>query len=413
MIMVSSSSSSSYSWEESYHQTNAETAETFNEHDQDSMEIEENASSSSSSSTGSSTTATKVNSNTSTTTKTMTTRQSSSDTEADDDHETSCQQKRNDVMTKAGRQMSIQMVVGGNKTEDDDDDDDDERKNNPTNKSNDCFQRCFHFTLPSKEGARDHAQQQHGKHSWRVRALHFIHRPTVQRTLMLLLLLDVLILFAELFLLALYPQCHLVERDCIACCPNEQNNNDDTDERWLATVESSPRTSSSPESQHQSDSCDIGYIDTLGEPSCDDHKWEAVHQAEDTFFGMTVAILSLFLVENIVELMALTPAVFFRHVWYLSDFVIVFTSLTLELVFHWTTQHHTQATLGGSLVFFRLWRFLRISRTVSSKSRPSGRINSTTTSLSMHVKWKIGCCNNNNDDDDIPKLLRCLILTNE
>ncbi|KAG7363707.1 ion transport protein [Nitzschia inconspicua] len=260
-------------------------------------------------------------------------------------------------MTKAGRQMSIQMV-GENKTEDDDDN---ERKNNPTNKSNCCFQRCFHCTLPSKEGARDHAQQQHGKHSWRVRALHFIHRPTVQRILMLLLLLDVLILFAELFLLALYPQCDLVERDCIACCPNELNNNDVTeDERWLAT-ESSPRTTSSPESQNQSDSCDVGYIDSLGEPSCDDHKWEGVHQAGDTFFGMTVAILSLFLVENIVELLALTPAVFFRHVWYLSDFVIVFTSLALELVFHWTSQQQTQETLGGSLVFFRLWRFLRIT----------------------------------------------------
>ena len=42
-----------------------------------------------------------------------------------------------------------------------------------------------------------------------------------------------------------------------------------------------------------------------------------------------------------------------------ADFIIIATSLSLELIFHYADEN-AQETLGGFLVFFRLWRFLRI-----------------------------------------------------
>jgi hypothetical protein len=82
------------------------------------------------------------------------------------------------------------------------------------------------FVVLSQKGAQQHVQEHHGTKSWRLAVLQIVHHKTVQRILcglllldvLTLLLLDVLILFTELFLVAAYPQCSLTERDCIACC---------------------------------------------------------------------------------------------------------------------------------------------------------------------------------------------------
>eukprot|EP00965_Chrysotila_dentata_P208191 6184567-Pleurochrysis_carterae.AAC.1 len=58
----------------------------------------------------------------------------------------------------------------------------------------------------------------HGSGSWQLRALKWIHSSPVQFFLMSLLLLDVVVLFCELFLDAEYPNCRIIKRDSISCC---------------------------------------------------------------------------------------------------------------------------------------------------------------------------------------------------
>jgi hypothetical protein len=201
------------------------------------------------------------------------------------------------------------------------------------------------FAVPSQKGAQQHVQEHHGTKSWRLAVFQIVHHKTVQRILCGLLLLDVLILFTELFLLAVYPQCSLIERDCIACCTD--NGTSDTS-RLLAQQEGD-----------NSDICEVGYAN-IGQSSCDPHNWEKVHEVENILFAVTVAILSVFMLENIIELIVIGPYTFCRQIWYASDFIVIATSLSLELIFHYANEG-AQETLGGFLVFFRLWRFLRIS----------------------------------------------------
>lgn len=163
------------------------------------------------------------------------------------------QRKRDDIMTKAGRKMDATTPQTGSDQEEKGDNDSSNDMNNG---------KFFNFALPSKEGAREHAKKEHGHQSCRVTALHFIHRTAVQRTMMILLLLDDLILFMELFLLALYPQCNLVERDCIACCPEANNVASAGSERWLAGGKGG---------SEEEALCDAGYSNNIGEPTCDTH----------------------------------------------------------------------------------------------------------------------------------------------
>lgn len=63
------------------------------------------------------------------------------------------------------------------------------------------------FRIPTNDDAKIHVHDTHGHESWRARILHFLHQPIVQWTLIGLLLLDVVILFTELFLGAHVSHC--------------------------------------------------------------------------------------------------------------------------------------------------------------------------------------------------------------
>ena len=56
------------------------------------------------------------------------------------------------------------------------------------------------FRIPTNEDAKIHVDHTHGHESWRAKLLQFLHHPIVQWTMIGLLLLDVVILFTELFL---------------------------------------------------------------------------------------------------------------------------------------------------------------------------------------------------------------------
>jgi hypothetical protein len=210
----------------------------------------------------------------------------------------------------------------------------------------------LHFGIPTNQGAQAHVDEHHGEESWRARILKLLHQTKVQLFLMGLLFLDVVILFVEIFLLASYPPCNIIERDCIPCCEAEGNDHF----RVLVTEESDPEYDEHGDNHAI---CEAGYEPDQGEAACDSHKWQRVHTAETVLFSLTITILSVFLVELHLEMIALGPTVFFRQFFYTLDYIIVAVSITLELFFRFSDEEAVQS-LVGLLVFFRVWRFVRI-----------------------------------------------------
>jgi len=216
----------------------------------------------------------------------------------------------------------------------------------------------LNFGLPSNEAAQEHACCEHGEDSWRYKLLTKLHSKPVQMTLVGLLLLDVLILFTELALLASYPACFLVVRDAISCCPLPDGGEveaaaDAAGHRFLA------EDGSHSEEDHLTCSDPSLYPFEEYGATCDPHKWHRVHTAELVLFCFTMTILSLMMLELLLAAAALTPCIFFRQVFYAADFIIIAVSLALEGSFHYMGQNTAQ-TVSGILIFIRMWRFVRI-----------------------------------------------------
>ena len=74
---------------------------------------------------------------------------------------------------------------------------------------------------------------------------------------------------------------------------------------------------------------------------------------------MTIAILSVFMIELDVKMIALRPAIFFRQFFFLLDCIVTSVSFALEILFHSSSDDSIQS-LVGLLVFVRIWRFVRI-----------------------------------------------------
>lgn len=200
--------------------------------------------------------------------------------------------------------------------------------------------REMNFGMPTNLGAEQHVEEElgHDQH-WRKRALKFLHSPQVQMTLMSLLLLDVLILFVELFLLASYPACSIIERDAISCCPVLEGDAEHAAARWLAEEEG--------DEHGNHDVCNVGLeADYESDAGCDPHKWGRVHNAETALFAMTLTILSVFMIELNVEMIALRPAIFFRQFFFLLDYIIISVSLALEILFHSLSEDSIQGLVG-------------------------------------------------------------------
>jgi len=227
----------------------------------------------------------------------------------------------------------------------------------------------LNFEIPSNEGAQSHAHRHHGRDSWRYRVLRVIHSPAVQMGLLGMLLLDVLILFAEISLLAAYPNCTVIERDAISCCPattntssiaeGEQGNQDGFRRllhRFLATDHSDKVEDDHGICEHGLEAMPPETVPA----GCDPHKWQNVHNAEYAMFILTMTILAAMFLELNLAMIALKPQIFFRQIFYALDYVVISVSLALEATFHALGDDFFQS-LAGLLVFFRLWRFVRIA----------------------------------------------------
>lgn len=143
---------------------------------------------------------------------------------------------------------------------------------------------------------------------------------------------------------AFVPACSFVVRDAISCCPSDYH--DDT-HRFLGG------------GGDYEEICKYPLVETDNTAGCDSHKYEAVHIAHTVLFWMTVVILSTFAVELLSLIYLIGPKMFCSQPTYIVDFVVVISSLTLELIFKFSSKD-TLAALPGILIVFRLWRFVRI-----------------------------------------------------
>lgn len=207
----------------------------------------------------------------------------------------------------------------------------------------------MNFGIPTDDQASRHVKEQHGAGSWEYRVLKFLHQTKAQIFFASLLVLDVVLLFVELALLTIYPSCSVIERDAISCCPAVTQEEDNVN-RLLAGSGGKP--------YYQ---CASGLAASFEYPAtCDTHKWHRVHTAEKVMFSMTMAILSIFMLELIAKMVAIKPHIFFRQAFYALDFFIVSISLALEATFFALNDVVAQS-LVGLIIVIRAWRFIRIS----------------------------------------------------
>lgn len=205
------------------------------------------------------------------------------------------------------------------------------------------------FAIPTTQDEYNEVEERCGKDSWQMKAVHFINSHFIQRLLIALLLMDVLILFVELYLDASYPSCSIIERDAISCCPADgAAAGNGAHFRFLSGGDEGHH--------HVCESPLIDYPDTAG---CDGHKHSGVHTAHTALVIATLVILGIFLFELTVLLLCLGPRVFCSKFLYMLDMFVVALSFSLEMFF-FTVDSTTLASLSGLLVIARIWRFVRI-----------------------------------------------------
>ncbi|EFN54197.1 hypothetical protein CHLNCDRAFT_135664 [Chlorella variabilis] len=86
----------------------------------------------------------------------------------------------------------------------------------------------------------------------------------------------------------------------------------------------------------------------------------AVHVAEEALSWTSITILCCFCVELLAKLAVFGYTYFTRSKWHLFDAVVVVSSLVLEL-----SLHNVAREVASLLIFFRLWRLLRVMHSVA------------------------------------------------
>ena len=223
---------------------------------------------------------------------------------------------------------------------------------------------CFlSYRLMMREVTR-----RHGSNSWRVHVVNTLHSPFANTTLIVLLLLDVTVVFAELFLEGVYPGCEIIKRDAVSCCaaaagpsfhPIEHIVNAATDD-WATTMSAPSLFDDHADAAHRmlssssAGACGAGLdVFAMNGVYCDPHHHEWVHKLETSFSLITVCILGVFELELLLLLSALGPRLFFRSLLHIFDLFVISSSFGLQVYIYLMrakadAQEHAEAAAHGS-----------------------------------------------------------------
>jgi len=221
----------------------------------------------------------------------------------------------------------------------------------------------IHNKIGSHESEIEIISTRHGEQSWQAKYLNFVYSPKIQHTLMALLLIDVLILFIEMFLDVEYPHCRFVERDAISC--GDLHEGDVGGERYSI----GRFLSEDGEGGHHV--CESPNVETGAKAGCDEHQRAWLHTTHVILFYITIVILVTFFIEVMTMLLALGSKLFFSHPLYVLDLVVITLALVLELTFHNLDQDDLGQLLG-LLIIGRLWRLVRIGHGLVSTTYEVG-----------------------------------------
>lgn len=219
-------------------------------------------------------------------------------------------------------------------------------------------QRRKSYFSDAKSEEEELAERVGHKH-WRVCLLKFLQGHVFQHVLTILLVLDIVIVLAELFVEAEYPSCHKISYDGISCCPS-------TGARQLL-----------PGGPSTDDHFCTPPLAAIKDAGCDDHKYPEVHVMHSVAFAASATILCIFEVELLALLCALGMP-FFKNPLYILDIVVVTASLVLDFHLHLGTAV-TGESSATILIVARCWRFVRIMHgaMVSSHERDMEKLKET------------------------------------
>jgi hypothetical protein len=199
-------------------------------------------------------------------------------------------------------------------------------------------------------------EMQQKESHWRVNTLHAIHSPYVQHFLLALLAIDIIALIVELFLDTEFPYCAAALRT-VQCVANETYVPGAGGMLVNATLLMHKRSS---------DAQEVMRMPLAGAmPECLPHS-HPVEVAHTALTGISLTILTIFLIELLTLMWSLGIKVFVSRVLYMLDSVIVLVSLALEIT-GLVSKNVSEETIEIIIVLMlvaRLWRFARIIHSV-------------------------------------------------
>jgi len=231
-----------------------------------------------------------------------------------------------------------------------------------------------------------------GHHSIRAKTAHFWHGHEVQLILIALLLIDVIIVFVELFVDAEFPMCSMIQRDAVNCCPACLSGRmmAEVDEfggvaRMLSASGSGSSMGSGSGSASGSGSsmgldsgsgsgghgiCDPHYVPfNDGTVGCDPHLYPGVHVLHEILFYISVFILAVFEVE-LFSLLAVLDVRFFLNPFFTVDLIVVTLSLVLEISLYSIQSSTSSSSIDATqfLIIMRVWRMARVGHGIAASS---------------------------------------------
>lgn len=201
------------------------------------------------------------------------------------------------------------------------------------------------------------------KTSWRAAALHVIHSNWVQKTLIVLLFIDIIALVIELLLDTEFPRCAVVQRGAI-CVANSTLTAEEAMTASFMANTAAP--AGNVHARRSTDGEEVPHAIEGAVVYCLHHP-DAVHGGHLALTVISLIILSLFMIELLVLMACLGLKRFFKHVLYDIDLFIVSISLALEITVIVGVDARLDREVEAIVVLLllaRMWRFARIIHSV-------------------------------------------------
>ena len=177
--------------------------------------------------------------------------------------------------------------------------------------------------------------------SWRHRLVNFLHSKPVHTAATVLLILDLILVVVSL---ELQIQVGSLEAKAYKDCLYEY------EKGYAVPLPLVNDTTCNPEGLH---TCDPKHSESY-------EKAHLLHEVELALAAVSCVILTLFLVENLLMILALRWR-FFLHFFFVLDIVVVSVSLALELWAIATATFDNFEMLLGFIIVGRMWRFFRVA----------------------------------------------------